>query len=99
MLFDKLDKIWKEDPTPFFKSFNSELSYKSIREYKIPGLDRVCQGDIVAIIGDFENKTIATFLRLIDKNCIVVPLTKETESQHEFFFEQAGVEFIFKEEK
>jgi len=99
MLFNKLDAIWDGDISPFFKSKNSELTYLDIRNTIIPEIEAVNPGDVVALIGDFNEKTIATFLTLIEKNCVVVPLADETVDQHLYFLDQACVQYVFKEEK
>ena len=51
-------------------------------------------GDVVALIGDFEPQSILTLLQLIDKRIILVPLTKDTVPQHEYFFESALVDVV-----
>jgi len=57
----------------------------------------VKQGDVVAIIGDFNPSSILTLLRLIDLGVIVVPLTIETVHEHEYFFESANVDAVIKD--
>ena len=48
----------------------------------------------MALIGDFDPQTISIFLKLVQQMAIVVPLTKETKSQHEYFFEVVSVDVI-----
>ncbi len=55
------------------------------------------QGDVVAIIGDFDPASILSLLRLIDLGVVVVPLTVETKREHEYFFESALVDVIIDE--
>lgn len=57
----------------------------------------VNQGDVVAIVGDFDPVSILTLLRLIDLGAVVVPLTVETKRQHEYFFEAALVDVVIDE--
>jgi long-chain acyl-CoA synthetase len=57
----------------------------------------VKQGDVVAIIGDFNPSSILTLLRLIDLGVVVVPLTRETIHEHEYFFESAFVDVVIKD--
>ena len=54
-------------------------------------------GDIVALIGDFDSRSLATLLRLIDIGAIVVPLTAVTRPDHEYFFEAAAVDVVINE--
>ena len=51
-------------------------------------------GDVVAIIGDYDPKTILTLLKLVEKKVILVPLTNDTKSMHKYFFESALVDFV-----
>ena len=60
-------------------------------------LSGIKKGDVVAIIGDFNPNSILTLLRLIDMKTIVIPLTKETKYEHEYFFESAFVDVIIDE--
>lgn len=57
-------------------------------------LSEIRKGDVVALIGDFNPISILTLLRLIDMGAIVIPLTKETKKEHEYFFESAFVDVI-----
>ena len=52
------------------------------------------KGDVVALIGDFEPQSIVTLLRLIGLGAIIVPLTKETKNDHDYFFKSAGVDIV-----
>jgi long-chain acyl-CoA synthetase len=99
MLFNKLDAIWEDDLSPFLKSETSELTYRDIRNVIIPDIANINPGDVVALIGDFNEKTIATFLNLVEKNCVIVPLTKETKDQHSYFLEQSCAQYVFDEDK
>tara|TARA_B100000886_G_scaffold339163_1_gene303807 strand:- start:476 stop:1786 length:1311 start_codon:yes stop_codon:yes gene_type:complete len=92
----KLLKIWKDIEYPFLQNANGEdLYFKQLKDIKINGLDKVSKGDVVALIGDFDPKTISTLLMLIEKGAIVVPLTEETNAQHEYFFEESLCQHIF----
>ena len=61
-------------------------------------LSEIKKGDVVAIIGDFNPNSILTLLRLIDMKTIVIPLTKETKYEHEYFFESAFVDVVIDED-
>ena len=70
------------------------MHFSEIAEQESVDLSDVCKGDVVALIGDFDPKSILTFLQLIDKNVILVPLTVDTIAQHEYFFESALVDVV-----
>ncbi len=95
MIFNKLDKIWSKKPQPFYVDKDNELKFDQLKNIEVIGLNRLKKGDVVAIIGDFEPKSIYTLLLLIEKGCIVVPLTKETIKQHEYFLEESKAQYIF----
>lgn len=51
-------------------------------------------GDVVALIGDFDQHTLACLLHLIDQGAIVVPLTTQTVADHDYFFATAEVDVV-----
>ena len=68
------------------------LNYGDLLDaYKKINLASIECGDVVALIGDYTPETIAYLFRLIDKKCIVVPLTQDTSKEHDYFFENAYV--------
>lgn len=90
----KLNQIWAGITYPFLIHNGEELSFCQIMEQAPIDLSLVKQGDVVAIIGDFNPSSILTLLRLIDLGVIVVPLTIETVHEHEYFFESAYVDVV-----
>lgn len=79
---------------PFFTNGEYSLSLKDVINRNFEYLENIKQGDVVALIGDFDETTISTFLQLIERKVVLVPLTTETTSDHEYFFETAQVEWI-----
>lgn len=77
--------------------FHKEYRFKEIIEQKSIDLAEVKSGDVVALIGDFNPKSILILLQLIEKKAIIVPLTNETKLQHEYFFNTALVDFVIKD--
>tara|TARA_A100001011_G_C14267451_1_gene825377 strand:+ start:306 stop:1547 length:1242 start_codon:yes stop_codon:yes gene_type:complete len=75
---------------------DTEFKFSEIIKQKPIDLSKVKSGDVVALIGDFDPKSILTLLQLIEKKTIIVPLTVDTASQHEYFFETALVDFVIK---
>lgn len=93
-LIDHISNIWSGLDYPFLIHNGNELKFSQIASQTPVDLSNVRQGDIVAIIGDFDPGSILTLLRLIDLGTIVVPLTIETINEHDYFFETAQVNVI-----
>jgi long-chain acyl-CoA synthetase len=96
-LIEQLSKIWGGIDYPFLIHNGVELKFSQIASQNPVDLSLVKQGDVVAIIGDFNPCSILTFLRLIDLGVVVVPLTIETTHEHEYFFESALVDVVIKD--
>lgn len=96
-LIERLKEIWKGVDYSFLICGGKELKFSEIESQELTDLSHVKSGDVVAIIGDFDPQTISTLLRLIDLRMIVVPLTKETSHEHEYFFETALIDVVIKD--
>ena len=70
------------------------MRFSDVAKQKSVDLSKVKSGDVVALIGDFDPQSILTLLQLIDNNVVLVPLTIDTRSQHEYFFESALVNVV-----
>ena len=53
-------------------------------------------GSVVALEGDFSPNSIALLLALIEKACIIVPLTKTSNKNESRLFDIAQIEFVFR---
>jgi len=93
-LITKLSSIWEGTEHPFLIHEGEELYFKEIVGQTPVDLSKVKNGDVVALIGDFDPSSIHTFLSIIDMDLIVVPLTQNTKEQHEYFFESALVDVV-----
>jgi acyl-CoA synthetase (AMP-forming)/AMP-acid ligase II len=93
-LLDSLCEIWGDSDSPCLIYNGSELRFSDITSKEHIDLSLIRNGDIVALIGDFDPLSIQTLLRLIELNVILVPLTLETIHEHEYFFETALVDVI-----
>ena len=89
-----LKQRWEGLDYPFLIHSTGELRFNEILEQKAVDLSGVKSGDVVAVIGDFDPQSILALLQLIDKKVILVPLTTDTRSQHEYFFESALVDVM-----
>ena len=96
-IIDRLNQIWAGITYPFLIHEDEELRFSQIAEQTPIDLSLVKQGDVVAIIGDFNPSSILTLLQLIDLGTIVVPLTVETVHEHEYIFESAYVDVLIKD--
>ena len=96
-IFDELNKKWRGSKTPFLVHAGKEHFFNDIIESDYVDLSSIKLGDVVALIGDFDPQTISIFLKLVQQMAIVVPLTKETKSQHEYFFEVVSVDVIIED--
>ena len=86
-LVEKIEKIWSDQPTPFLISKGEALSVADITTTN-DHLSQLKQGDVVALIGDFDSVSIASLLHLIDLGAIVMPLSTLTFSDHDYFLKQ-----------
>ena len=97
-LFDVSKEFYSNDSI-IYKS--EEYSYK----YLIENIEKhqflidshqIKQGTVVALEGDFSPNSIALFLALIEKACIIIPLTNTSNKNVNKLFHIAQVEFIFR---
>ena len=93
-LIQKLSSKWENSDQPFLIHSAGQLSFSHVSQQTHVDLSIVRQGDVVALIGDFDPTSIMTLLRLIDMKVILVPLTVETAEDHDYFFESAQVDVI-----
>ena len=93
-ILNKLRERWHGIDYPFLIHSKDQLYFSDIEKKNFLDLSQINSGDVVALIGDFDPQSIFTFIMLIDKNVIIVPLTIDTKSQHEYFFETAFVDVI-----
>ena len=93
-LLERLSDIWSGSSYPFLIHGGHELRFSQILSQNPVDLSGIKAGAVVAIVGDFDPASILTLLRLIDLGAIVVPLTKHTAQQHEYFFDTALVDAV-----
>ncbi|MCY4324821.1 MAG: fatty acid--CoA ligase family protein [Betaproteobacteria bacterium] len=92
-IFTKLREIWQPGNQPFLIHDNTQIRFSDIA--KAPGeLAGIKPGDVVALIGDFDPCTLRTFLHLVERRTIVVPLTAANSQSHEELLAIAGVDWI-----
>jgi acyl-CoA synthetase (AMP-forming)/AMP-acid ligase II len=99
LLLNKLKEIWSGIDYPFLIHKGRELRFSDIASQSPVDLDELRPGDVVALIGDFDPESILTLLNVIDKQAVVVPLTKDTAGQHDYFFDAACVDVVIEDGK
>ena len=98
-IFEKLlDKELKSNKI-LIKHRNFNIKYKDIFTSEDIDLNKIHKGDVVALVGDYDGFIIKTFLKLIDKKAIIVPLTNDTKALHNYYFNEACVDFIIYNKK
>ncbi len=93
-LIEKLANIWKDVDEPFLIYKGQELKFSDVVSHRGVDLSDVQRGDVVALIGDFNPDSILTMLRLIEIGVILVPLTTDTRTQHQYYFDSALVNVV-----
>jgi len=97
MFIDYLREIWADIDQPFLQVPNGkDKSFREIDNVCIDSIDKIRQGDVVSLIGDFDSESIATLLNLLARGAVVVPLTNETSGQHDYFIQESRSQYIFK---
>lgn len=81
---------------PFFVNSEKSFCLNDVIHRDFGHLEGIREGDVVALIGDFDESTIADLLRLIERKVILVPLTSETITDHDYFFQTAQVMWVVK---
>ena len=90
--FENADSIIYKGTKHSYKSLikNIEKSQLLIDSHQIQ------PGTAVAVIGEFSPNSIALLLALIEKACIIVPLTNTSNNNENKLFNIAQVEFVFR---
>ena len=79
---------------PFFIDGKSSLCLRQVIDNDFTHLDQILPGDVVALIGDFNSRTITDMMQLIERKTVLVPLTSDTRPNHHYFFEAAHVNWV-----
>jgi acyl-CoA synthetase (AMP-forming)/AMP-acid ligase II len=85
---------------PFLIGPGGSLSYEDVAASAAsPGkeIEQIQEGEVVALIGDFDRSTISTMLNLLDRGVILMPLTTGTQADHEYFFDAGRADWIIRD--
>ena len=96
-LIETLGRIWADEDNSFLIHKGREIRFSQVADGAGVDLSSLCPGDVVAIIGDYDPDSILTLLRLIEAGAIVVPMTRDTRHQHDYFFETALVDVVIED--
>ena len=98
-IFETLLKKHSNSEKILISHRNFKVKYKDIFKPENIDLKKINCGDVVALIGDYNSFTIKIFLKLIDKKAIILPLTKDTKATHNYYFDEACVNYIIENKK
>lgn len=59
----------------------------------------IAPGEVVALVGDFDARSIADLLALIDRGAVIMPLTKASATQHGYFLEAGHADWLIQNGK
>lgn len=51
-------------------------------------------GEVVGLIGDIDALSVSTLLELVDRQAVIMPLTRANSEWHEYFFQEAGANAV-----
>ena len=74
--------IWNDEESTFGSLKNSIESWGSVLE-----ANGVVPGDVVALSGDFSPNSAAAFLALMERECVIVPLTESVAAKKDEFLQ------------
>lgn len=81
--------IWKDEPYSYARLLESIEECRSLLDRY-----RVQAGSVVVLEGDFTPGTLAFMFALIDRECLIVPLTSGMDSRKEEIYEIAQVQLV-----
>jgi len=98
-IFPLLENKWKNATHPFLIHNEKKIYFNDIKNKKIHYLGLINPGDIVIVIGDYNELSISLLFHLIESKAIIVPLTKKTNSDYEFHINASGANIIIENNK
>lgn len=93
-LIRELQDRYRDNDEPCLLSRTVDLRPSDLLNSEASVADAVEPGDVVALVGDFDDRSIRRLLTVIDRRAILVPLTASTRPQHEYFMDAAHVDVI-----
>ena len=93
-LFENLSTVWGDSKEPFLVGVSNPLSFMAIKNESRDHLDGIKAGDVVAVIGDFDEISISNLLAVIEIGAVVVPLSPLTRNDHDYFNVSALIDWV-----
>jgi len=93
-IIESLRQKWENLDQHFIITDEISCSFKDLELIDLNFLNEVKQGDVVALIGEFDALTVISFITLLDKGAIVVPLTNINKNDHNNYFEILKVDLV-----
>lgn len=87
---DRVGLVWHDRPytygqlLQYAEEWADELDARGVRP-----------GDAVGVVGDYSPRAITCLLALLARDCVLVPLARESADQHEQFFRIAELDHLF----
>lgn len=98
-IFPLLENKWKNATNPFLIHNEKKIYFSDIKNKNLDYLDQISNGDVVIIIGDYNELSISVLFHLIERKAIIVPLTKKENSDYKFYINASGASFIIENNK
>lgn len=98
-LLRTLSERWHGVSEPFMVRGDESIYFSDIQNAEDLANVQIQPGEVVALIGDFEPLTLRWLLQLMSAGVVIVPLTRETTAQHEYFFEAALVDVVISSDR
>jgi long-chain acyl-CoA synthetase len=88
---EKTAIIWRDEPFCYSWLLDRVIYWR--KEIEMSGIK---SGTIVGIDADFSPNSVALFLALLDRKCIITPLTSASCSKHKEFLKIAEIEVLWR---
>ena len=87
---DKQSVIWRDRHSTY-----AEL-VSSVERWRTRLSEQNCEpGSVVGVIGDFSPEICGLLLALMERNCVIVPLSAAATTSHRDFLDTAEVQVVF----
>ena len=94
-LIEDLMRRSRDVERPFLKGDGQSLSLAAVAA-EPPDCGDVAPGDVVALIGDFDARSIASLLALVDRGAVIMPLSEASAAQHDYFLKAGRANMVLR---
>lgn len=94
-----MERMQAQPDDPAMIRPEGQLSYREltqgVRDWHRILDERHCpEGSVVAIVGDFSPRVCSLLLTLMERNCVIVPLSATVQTSHQEFIDTAEVQYV-----